>query len=191
MYKVVFLGNSNVGKTSLLTRIIQGEFNKYTVSTAGAAMQNYHYEIEGKSLDFQIWDTAGQEAYKSLAANYLRDATFAIVVYSIIDRTSFDELESWIKMIHDSDPNIQYLLVGNKTDLEKERQVTMNEALNKCEKLHAISVIEVSALTGYSIPNIFETIAEQELQPINQTSGSITIKAEKSEDPWKKNKNCC
>lgn len=189
--KVVFVGNASVGKTSLITRIVTGEFNQYQVSTTGVAMQNYIYESESKTYEYQIWDTAGQEQYRALTPNYVRNAVFAVLVYSVNDRSSFEGLSDWVKLIKDQDPSIHLIVVANKCDITEGRAVSLEEGVGFSTNIGAVTHLECSALTGYSVFMIFDTISGIPVKVVDKESGTIQIKANKESDPWKPKKKCC
>ncbi|KAJ2877501.1 GTP-binding protein of the rab/ypt, partial [Coemansia aciculifera] len=128
-FKVVLLGESAVGKSSLVTRFTSDQFDQYKESTIGAAFLTKVVALDASNTaNLQIWDTAGQERYKSLAPMYYRNAQAAVVVYDITQAASFERAKSWIKELQRlADSGIVIALAGNKTDLADRRTVATQE----------------------------------------------------------------
>ena len=127
--KIVILGESSVGKTNLLSRYLDNKFIEDKPATVGVDFFSKELEIENKIVKTQFWDTAGQEKYKSISKAYYKLANGIILVYDITNRDSFNCIEKWLEEIFQicvKIPNI--LLIGNKSDLNKQRSVTENEA---------------------------------------------------------------
>ena len=122
--KVVIIGDCRVGKTALIERIICNKFLEEYHTTNGFLYNNLNLKINDKILELDIWDTSGNEVYKSLAKNHLQSASIAILVYDITNRASFKSIDSWLKEL---DTNQNIILVGNKSDLEDKRQVQIEE----------------------------------------------------------------
>ncbi|GAA5903173.1 Rab family GTPase [Sporobolomyces salmoneus] len=162
--KLVLLGESAVGKSSLVLQFVKGQFDDYRESTIGAAFltQTVQRQRDQDSIKFELWDTAGQERYKSLAPMYYRSSHAAVVVYDITSAASLEKARSWIAELHrQADPSILIYLAGNKLDLAAEqRQVTKEEA-EKFAQEEGLLWSEVSAKTGEGIKEIFQTIAEK------------------------------
>ncbi|CAD8058999.1 unnamed protein product [Paramecium primaurelia] len=118
--KVVLLGDSGVGKSSLLYRFVENDFQEKGQPTLGAAFQSKTILIDGKALKFQIWDTAGQEKYKAILPLYYRDAKVALLVYDVNDKQSFEGVKEWFKQLQEQGPLDQIrVIIGNKCDLEQ------------------------------------------------------------------------
>ncbi|AMD19280.1 HBR379Wp [Eremothecium sinecaudum] len=163
--KLVLLGESSVGKSSIVTRFTTGEFHK-NQATIGAAFTTKSIswvekatsnseEMVQKTLEFEIWDTAGQERYRSLAPMYYRNSEVALVVFNVTERTSFNKATSWIDELknHIAETNrgdIMIQFVGNKIDLIKP-----NEILDEWKTMPL-----VSALTGHGVNELFMNIAK-------------------------------
>ena len=118
-HKLVLLGESGVGKSSISIRYVKDEFYEYQESTIGAAFLTKSIDIDGHEMKFEIWDTAGQDRFKTITSSYYRGAHGIIVTYDITDRDSFAKVSEWMSEVDKhSDKNISRILVGNKKDLE-------------------------------------------------------------------------
>lgn len=159
-YKVVFLGEGRVGKTSIGKRWTEGKFEA-TRSTISAAFFQHSVQTGKKVINIQLWDTAGQEEYHSLAPIYYKDAQAAILVYSVTDSKSFEKMQQWKKELTASrGDNIKIILCGNKIDLQSQRVVTLEQA-EAIAKQYNTQHYEVSAKTGQGIDLMFLKLAEQ------------------------------
>jgi len=123
-FKLVLLGESAVGKSSLVLRFVKGQFHEYQETTIGAAFLTQTVTVDGVTVKFEIWDTAGQERYHSLAPMYYRGAQAAIIVYDITNRDTFERAKSWVKELdRQARKDIVIALAGNKFDLSNKRMV--------------------------------------------------------------------
>ncbi|KAK2579498.1 hypothetical protein KPH14_010809 [Odynerus spinipes] len=126
-FKLVLLGESAVGKSSLVLRFVKGQFHEYQESTIGAAFLTQTVCLDDTTVKFEIWDTAGQERYHSLAPMYYRGAQAAIVVYDITNQDTFVRAQTWVKELQrQASPSIVIALAGNKADLTNKRQLLRN-----------------------------------------------------------------
>ena len=155
-FKIILIGNSAVGKSSL---IISGKKNKFVEdynATIGFDYSSFFIEYENKVIKLQIWDTCGQEIYQSLITNFYRNSSLAILVFAINDRKSFDNLDFWLKEIKkESNPNVKLILIGNKVDLEIERVVSYEEAEKYSKNYNFEFYLETSAKTGFNTQKVF------------------------------------
>ncbi|CCE86231.1 Piso0_005889 [Millerozyma farinosa CBS 7064] len=165
-FKLVLLGESAVGKSSIVHRFVKNSFDDMRESTIGAAFLTQSVKLPEKSatVKFEIWDTAGQERYKSLAPMYYRNANAALCVYDITSRSSFNRAQEWIKELKKQAPeNITICLVGNKTDMQEEREVNQEEVDEYITQLQNEGTIlisgECSAKSGDGVLEIFTHIA--------------------------------
>ncbi|GAA5824741.1 hypothetical protein JCM5353_004427 [Sporobolomyces roseus] len=162
--KLVLLGESAVGKSSLVLQFVKGQFDDYRESTIGAAFLTQTLPVkDGNHIKFELWDTAGQERYKSLAPMYYRSSHAAVVVYDITSSASLEKARSWIAELHrQADPSILIYLAGNKLDLAEQgqRQVTEEEAKKFADE-EGLLWSEVSAKSGKGVKEIFQTIADK------------------------------
>lgn len=162
-FKLVLLGESAVGKSSLVLRFVRDQFDDYRESTIGAAFLTQTVPVdEQTTVKFEIWDTAGQERYKSLAPMYYRNANCAVVVYDITQAASLQKARTWIRELQrQADPNILIFLCGNKLDLaENLRQVTKEEAQKYAEE-EGLMWGEASAKSGENVQSMFADIAKK------------------------------
>ena len=152
-YKIVFIGDAGVGKTSICNRLVHDNFQSQD-ATIGASFLTHN--IDG--MDIQIWDTAGQERYRSLIPMYFRGADMCVLVYDISNKASFKDLSFWIKMLFDHCNEPHFIIIGNK--LDSNREVTIEEAEHFANGVSA-HYFEVSAKSGKNVFDTFLKIAEQ------------------------------
>lgn len=159
--KLVLLGEAAVGKSSLVLRFVNNEFNDNKEPTIGAAFLTQKCILEEHVIKFEIWDTAGQERFHSLAPMYYRNAQAAIVAYDITKSASLDRAKAWVKELQrQANPNIVICLVGNKLDLESERAIPAQEAKAYAEE-EGLLFAEASAKTGTNVMDVFFEIAKK------------------------------
>lgn len=161
--KVVFLGDSGVGKSSLLLRFHRNEFSDAFEVTIGGAFLQTKVELDkGLIVTLDVWDTAGQERFRSLMPLYYRQASAAVIVYDVGDMKSFNRCDYWVKTLREQEPNCLLFLVGNKADRES-RDVTA-EVANEFAKGHNMVAIETSAKTAKNVQQLFCQIAEMTIK---------------------------
>lgn len=159
-FKIIIIGDSFVGKSCLTIKAAKNVFENYYTSTVGFEFFSMLYKINSKIIRLQIWDTCGQEEYRSLIQNFYRNASLAILVYSIDKRTSFENLEVWLNEIKGrGSPDVKIFLVGNKNDLSENREVS-NEEGQKFYEDHKLNLfIETSAKSGENVQELFKKAA--------------------------------
>ena len=156
---MVFLGDSSVGKTCISTRFVRDEFTDFQEPTIGAAFLTKEVPVGDKIIRFEIWDTAGQERYRSLAPMYYRGASCAIIVYDITSIDSFNGAKLWVNEIFTKTTKCKIFLLGNKCDLEKEREVKQEDVDKFIENDDIVHRL-VSAKNGTNIKKTFDLIAK-------------------------------
>ncbi|CAG5095038.1 Similar to RAB5B: Ras-related protein Rab-5B (Gallus gallus) [Cotesia congregata] len=157
-FKLVLLGESAVGKSSLVLRFVKGQFHEYQESTIGAAFLTQTVCLDDTTVKFEIWDTAGQERYHSLAPMYYRGAQAAIVVYDIQNQDTFVRATTWVKELQrQASPSIVIALAGNKADLANKRMVDFEEAQAYADE-NGLLFMETSAKTAMNVNDIFLAI---------------------------------
>ncbi len=158
MFKLVVVGDSGVGKSQLLSRFTNDEFDLDSKSTIGVEFSTRQIEHDGKTIEAQVWDTAGQERYRAITAAYYRGAVGALLVYDISKRLTFENVERWLKELRThADPSIVVMLVGNKCDLKHLQAVLTDDAKSFAEQ-NNLAFIETSALDATNVDLAFETI---------------------------------
>ncbi|XP_061184475.1 ras-related protein Rab6 isoform X3 [Saccostrea cucullata] len=158
-FKLVFLGEQSVGKTSLITRFMYDSFDNTYQATIGIDFLSKTMYLEDRTIRLQLWDTAGQERFRSLIPSYIRDSSVAVVVYDITNANSFQQTSKWIDDVRtERGSDVIIMLVGNKTDLSDKRQITTEEGERKAKEL-SVMFIETSAKAGYNVKQLFRRVA--------------------------------
>ncbi|XP_033876390.1 ras-related protein Rab-6A-like isoform X2 [Acipenser ruthenus] len=182
-FKLVFLGEQSVGKTSLITRFMYDSFDNTYQATIGIDFLSKTMYLEDRTVRLQLWDTAGQERFRSLIPSYIRDSTIAVVVYDITNLNSFQQTSKWIDDVRtERGSDVIIMLVGNKTDLADKRQVSIEVAERKSRELN-VMYIETSAKAGYNVKQLFRRVAAalpgMDSTPEKSKEDMIDIKLEK------------
>jgi len=154
-FKIIVIGDSGVGKSCLIIRAIKNYFEDLYAPTVGFEFLSFSIKINEQIIKLQIWDTCGQEVYRSLINSFYRNSSLAILVYSIDNYNSFYRLETWLNDIKtQSNPDIKIILIGNKVDLEVNREVSkeLGEKFYNDHKLNFF--METSAKTGFNAQNL-------------------------------------
>ncbi|CAM0137335.1 unnamed protein product [Umbelopsis sp. WA50703] len=157
-FKLVFLGEQSVGKTSLITRFMYDTFDNTYQATIGIDFLSKTMYLEDRTVRLQLWDTAGQERFRSLIPSYIRDSSVCIIVYDITNRNSFMNTTKWIDDVRAERGNdVIIVLVGNKTDLNDRRQVSIEEGEKKAREYNVL-FIETSAKAGHNVKALFRKV---------------------------------
>ena len=201
-FKLIVVGNPNVGKSCLSLQGTTGKFEDSYVATVGFDFYSFFAKIENQLVRLQIWDTCGQEGYRSLVQNFYRGTALAILVYAINDMKSFNDVGTWVKQLKAySSPDVKMFLVGNKNDLVNERKIQEEEGRKCSRELGFYCFYETSAKTGFNSKEVF--IKAVKLLYINykkHNSGQAVNDSKKSGnkklgkdlfDKNKKKKKCC
>ena len=197
IFKVLLLGNSNVGKSSLFLRFVDDIWNDTFVPTIGVDFKIKTFDIDDKRIKMQIWDTAGQERFKNIIASYYRGAHGILLIYDVTDKDSFKNLSNWlIEIEKNSSKNVLKVLIGNKTDLEEKRVITYNQGKEFADT-YGLKYIETSAKKNLNVNEAFETLGRELMaasddKRITKTKPNKKISVAKAQDltPEKK-KGCC
>ena len=168
LFKFILIGDSTVGKTCILTRFVDGWFKAESEPTIGVEFGSKVIKCKsGITIRLQVWDTAGQESFRSITRSYYRGAIGALLVYDITNQQSFDNLPNWLRdSLEATNQNIGLVLVGNKADLENQRQVNANVA-KLFAKENNLLFLETSAKNGTNVEKIFQILSEQILAKID------------------------
>ena len=161
--KIVLIGESGVGKTSIISQFIDQIFQDDQQSTIGGTFSTKTIKCSnGKTLKFEIWDTAGQEKYRSVTKMFYKDADVAILVYDITNKYSFEELQKyWVQQVKDSSPkDIILAIIANKSDLIEKEQVDEADARNYANKINALFAL-TSAKNNFGVDDLFLEIAKK------------------------------
>ena len=154
-FKLIFIGDSGVGKSCLTTKAVKNNFEEYYQATVGFEFLTFNMKVNDKIIKLQIWDTCGQEIYKSLISNFYRNSSLACLIYAIDNKESFNHAEMWLNDLKSqSNPDIRIFLVGNKADLEEDRKVSKEEGDKYKEDNHLDLFMETSAKTGQNARNV-------------------------------------
>ena len=161
-FKLIIIGDQGVGKSCLAIKASRNYFEDFYSPTVGFEFLSFNVKVEDKIVKLQIWDTCGQEVYRSLISSFFRSASLAIIVYSIDSEESFNNIEKWLNDIKtQSNPDIKIFLVGNKADLEDKRKISHEEG-EKLSNDHKFSYfMETSAKTGFNVQNVFIEAAKK------------------------------
>ena len=155
LFKFIIIGDSSVGKSNLLLRYLNNKFEDEYQSTIGVEFGAKNLEIDNINYRIQLWDTAGQEQFRSITRAYYQNSVCAIVVYDISNEITFKNVKDWIDDVRAQSPkNIYIMLVGNKNDLVEKRQVSYEKGLEYANS-NNINFIETSAKTGENVENVF------------------------------------
>ncbi len=187
--KIIVVGNSNVGKTSLLYRFCQQTFHDKITSTIGKQslflslkllgcdFNTKTIEIDGKRIKLQIWDTAGQEKTSSSPPSFFRDCEGAIITYSVTDRESFARIQTWLKQVNDyGGKHARKILVGNKNDEKAERKVSEEEGKALAEANGGMKFFETSAKEDLQVTEAFYGLAKEIKEKILDKEVNIPVK---------------
>ena len=162
VYKVLILGDSSVGKTCFLLKYTDRVFNEVYMSTIGLDYRLKTLTLKnGKKVKLQIWDTAGQDRFRTITKNYYKGANGIILIYDITSTETYENVENWISQIkEEASPNVVIYLVGNKVDMEDKRKVSTEEG-QKIADDNNLPFIETSAKSDININETFDNLVEK------------------------------
>ena len=196
IFKVLLVGNSDVGKSSLILRYVDQIWNDVFVPTIGVDFKVKSLEIENKSIKLQIWDTAGQERFRNVISSYFKGAHGILLIFDITSRDSFKELENWLAEVEkNASTQILKILIGNKCDLEEEREISKDEG-EAFAMRNGMQYIETSAKINTNVNEAFEALSKIMVEYYSKKNSVInenkTIKMNKGTDiTIPKKKKCC
>lgn len=187
--KIVILGDSGVGKTALANRWIDGSFDSEGKPTIGANHQRKQVIIDGQKIDVFLWDTAGQEQFRSLASVYTRSSSCAIIVTSLVDTTSFSNIDRWIDSVRETAEDMPPLVLAiNKSDLQGTAENPVTDLVNQY-KDNFKGVFYTSALTGEMVDNVFRCASENAFKFLTERRNNSGSSLKKLGDS--SNNSCC
>ena len=197
-FKILILGESEVGKTSLLLKYVDHVFPEQHIATIGVEYKDKFIIRDNYDIRLQIWDTAGQERFHSIAKNIYRNTNGVLYVYDITKRESFANIKGWIKDLQNVDVDIKGIILGNKSDLEENR-VIQKEELADFSKKYKMPYLETSAKDNINVNEAFELIVDELLKDNNQSfliekfsrRTKNDLSAETSKSFSNKKKKCC
>ena len=198
--KLLTLGETEVGKTSIVLRYSDDKFHESKIATIGIDFKIKMIKKGNEKIKVSIYDTAGQERFKNIVKHYYKGANGVLLIFDITKRDTFEKLDYWLTDLQENSDNLDNLfiyLIGNKIDLEAERKVSTEEA-NKFAQENNLSYIEVSAKTGFNIKKLFDETIKRTLEKIitfekkeMNLNDSIRLSFLEQEEKTSKNKWCC
>jgi small GTP-binding protein len=201
-FKIIVIGDSGVGKSCLTNRATTNLFEDAYSATVGFEFLSFNIKIEDKVIKLQIWDTCGQELYRSLITNFYRNSSLAIIVYAINSKDSSETIEMSLRELRThSNPDAKIFLIANKIDLENERKITKEQGENFCKMNKLNLFIEASAKTGFNSKKIFIKAAKMlfdehlkykdaDIPNVEEKEKSVKILKKPNKNKNKK-KGCC
>ena len=195
--KLLLLGDSSVGKTSILNKYISNKFDESSISTVGVDYMDKIIDYNKFKIKLQIWDTSGEEKFRTITKNFYRNADGLLVVFDLTKKESYDHIKSWINEAKENNDKLKTILIGNKLDLKDERIVAIDVAKQFTEK-NNLKYIETSAKDGTNINESFQAIidllfdgksSEEILHEFTKQDSSLSVVDDSME--VKKKKSCC
>ena len=192
VYKILILGDTSVGKTCFLTRYADNTFQETHMSTIGIDYKLKNVQMEnGKVAKLQIWDTAGQDRFRSITKNYYKGANGIVVIFSVVDKLSFVNIKSWINQIKaEVDDKVTIIIVGNKIDDEENREVTTEEG-EELARSFDLNFFECSAKTGENINETFNELVKKMVEIHEKFGGKDDKLKLKQNKVGGEKKQCC
>ncbi len=200
VFKIIIVGDAGVGKSCLLRRFADQSFTDNYINTIGVDFKVRTLEMFGKSVKLNIWDSAGQERFRTIVNTYYRGAHGIIVVYDTTDRDSFEHLAEWLKDVSElAEPNAKKLLVGTKVDLDAAHRQVPKQAVKHYADSINVPFIETSAKTGQNVEQAFnqmttllmEDVVSGDLVVGEQNTIKLDGKTRSVTEDKKKKKKCC
>eukprot|EP01091_Cochliopodium_minus_P010090 TRINITY_DN262_c0_g1_i1.p1 TRINITY_DN262_c0_g1~~TRINITY_DN262_c0_g1_i1.p1 ORF type:complete len:200 (+),score=49.40 TRINITY_DN262_c0_g1_i1:31-630(+) len=177
IFKILIIGDSNVGKSCLMLRYADNSFTDTHISTIGVDFKEHVLKIDNQTIKLQLWDTAGQERFKTITSSYYRGSEGIMIVYDITDKTSFESINQWMGEVNEYGKGaLVKLLIGNKCDLEDQRVIQKTE-IEKVARELGVSYMETSAKSNTNVDQSFEFLAKEilKLRSPNNKKNSSTV----------------
>ena len=192
LFKVLLIGDSSVGKTSVLLRYVEDTFNPEFQTTIGVDFKISTFQLNGKIIKLQLWDTAGQDRFKNIVASYYRGAHGIVLAFDITNHASFQNINRWYDEAQNYlQKSVPKLLIGNKLDLSSQRAVRTEDAKELADRL-GVEYIETSAKNSQNVKLAFETLSRSILNNVAAASGiTITSKVTKINQSRPVQTGCC
>lgn len=192
LFKLLIIGDSGVGKSSLMNRFSDNIFNETFINTIGVDFKIRTINMDGKVIKLQIWDTAGQERFRTIVSSYYRGAHGIMVVFDITNKESFENIPMWCEEIKKyAGGSVKKILIGNKSDFDTKRQVEYSEAKELADSMN-MDYIETSAKTALNVEKAFYdlTILLQNNMVVNNNKTEINVVKPVDLDTSLNNSNC-
>ncbi len=195
IFKVLLIGNSDVGKSSIILRYVDETWTDVFVPTIGVDFKVKTLKVDNKQVKMQIWDTAGQERFRTVVSSYFRGSHGLFLIYDITNRDSFKNLENWLKEIEgEASEKVLKILIGNKCDLEEDRDIKFEEGQAFANR-NGMQFMETSAKANTNINEAFEALAKLMIKftsenNIPQKKDTMVLKASSGQD-LKTKRKCC
>ncbi|NXK17096.1 RAB44 protein, partial [Arenaria interpres] len=187
LYNVLFIGDSHVGKTSFLYRLHTNAFNPHLTATVGLDYQIKNLMVDNKHFALRLWDSAGQERYRSITKQFFRKADGVVLMYDTTSEYSFSDTRYWLSCIQEgAEDGVVILLLGNKTDCVAERQVPTEEG-ERLAKEYQLMFYECSAASGHNVTESMVSL----VRLLKAREDELKIKAKEVPKPPQKKKGCC
>ena len=195
--KLLLLGDSTVGKTSILVKYINDKFDEGAIATVGVDYMDKIINYKNLKIELQIWDTSGEEKFRAITRNFYRNADGIFIVFDLTKKPTFDHVKIWISEAHDHNDTIKLVLIGNKLDLKNEIEVS-NELASSYAKRNNLKYFETSAKEGTNINVAFDTIVDllfagktekDIISEFSQNNSSLSVNTDGENK--KKKKSCC
>ncbi|XP_043958510.1 ras-related protein Rab-37-like [Gambusia affinis] len=192
VHKTILVGDSGVGKTSLLVQFDQGKFIPGSFSaTVGIGFTNKEVTVDNVKVQLQIWDTAGQERFRSVTHAYYRDAHALLLLYDITNKSSFDNIRAWLTEIHEyAHTDVVIMLLGNKADMSGERAIRREEG-ERLAREYSVPFMETSAKTGVNVELAFTAVAKELKHRAIQHPNEPKFQIHEYIDSQKEKSGCC
>ena len=161
IFKIILIGDSSVGKTNIMNKYLKNQFKEDSRATVGVEFGSKQFVIDNRKIKAQIWDTAGQERYRAVTSAYYKGAKGAFIVYDVTRKETFDSVNRWISdIISTCGKSLSIILLGNKSDLEDQRQISKEQGEEKA-KTYQLAFLETSALSGENLEKAFNMLINE------------------------------